>query len=224
MTYFKPPQLSKDEIESKAFEVLLAYYGTERIRLPIEVEHITEFYLGYDLVFTDEGLYQDPNFLGGICFIEKEIYINAALENHEGRMAFTIAHEIGHHVLHRQDYLDYLKGESPEILCRDTSKKPLIEEQADQFAASLLLPKDFLLQTWSFGEVRNVYQAYKYAQQFKRKHAIHNVSISALINRLIDLGVFKDIPYQKGRPNLPRRGYLKIIKFVRKIRKFIPRL
>ena len=50
-------------------------------------------------------LFSDPEFLGGINFDKNEIYVNVAIENHDGRYAFTVAHEIGHHVLHKEVYL-----------------------------------------------------------------------------------------------------------------------
>jgi len=218
---FCPSGLSSEAIELSASALLDDFYGSSSKRTyPIQVESIAEFHLGYDLVFTDEGLYQDPNFLGGICFIKNEIFINAALENYEGRMAFTIAHEIGHHVLHKKAYLEYLAGEAPEILCRELANKPIIEKQADQFAAALLMPRNFLLEHWPFGEIRDVYQAFQCAQKFKSKHGLDNVSTSAMVNRLIDLGIFKDMPYQTGKPKRNKQfNPLSILKY--KIKKLL---
>ena len=43
--------------------------------------------------------------IGGIDFDSNTIIINAAIESHIGRYSFTIAHEIAHHVLHRDVFL-----------------------------------------------------------------------------------------------------------------------
>jgi len=200
---FEPKQLTHDDIETKAEEVLEAFGFSS---FPVSVEEIAEFHFGYDLVFTDEGLYKDPSFLGGICFDNNEIYVNTSIESHEGRLSFTVAHEIGHHVLHRNDYLKYLNGEFPEILCRDTSKRPLIEQQADQFAAALLMPRDYIKTLWGYGVITDVYKAYSIAQKFIKENSFDNVSTTAMVNRLIDLGYVSGVTYQSGSPKRSNRS------------------
>lgn len=199
---FQPKPLSQQQIESQVDQLLFAYKSAEGCELsfPIPIEQIAEFHLGYELVYTDEGLFSETDFLGGICFDTDVIYLNTSLENQEGRMGFTLAHEIGHHVLHRQAYLEFLKGDKPEILCREQAQKPLIEKQADQFAASLLMPAEMLKKLWHRPKVRNVYDAYREAGQFIKQHQLENVSISALVNRLNDLRLIPDIGYQSGPP------------------------
>ena len=216
---FKPVTLTTEQIE-RASQALLASFAEANPALPLfptPVEDIAEFFLQYELVFTDEGLYADPNFLGGICFEGDVIYLNASLERNEGRLAFTVAHEIGHHCLHKQAYLEYLKGQTPEILCREASDKPLIERQADQFAACLLLPKNEMIERWHKPNIKNVYDAYNEATSFMRLHGISNVSISALINRLIDLSLIPDVGYQTGPPK--RRKYHPVRVAIYKLKK-----
>ena len=108
--------------------------------LPVPVESIAEHLLKYDLEITDQGLFADPSFLGGISFETNTIFVNASIEDHEGRYTFTIAHEIGHHVLHKDMY-DELISDRSQIMCREEKKKPLIERQADRFAAALMMPR-----------------------------------------------------------------------------------
>src|SRR5580692_4497993 len=69
--------------------------------------------------------------------------INSA--QHENRRRFTIAHEIGHFVLHTgiQGQFD----ESFRVNCRDTVPSETTnvgEIEANHFAAALLMPEDFL--------------------------------------------------------------------------------
>lgn len=202
MKPFEPKDFSQVQIESMANNLLTSYFESigKPLELPIPIEEIAEFHLGYEIVFTNEGLYSSEDFLGGICFERSIIFVNTALENHEGRLAFTIAHELGHHILHKEDYLKYLDGDSPEILCRDTAKKPLIERQADQFAAAFLMPKDLLTKSWNYPTVSSVYDAYQAAAELKSKIYLSNVSLSALVNRLIDLELIIRIAYQSGPP------------------------
>ena len=169
--------------------------------LPVPVESIAEHFLGYDLEVTDEGLFADPSFLGGISFETSTIFVNASIEDHEGRYTFTIAHEIGHHVLHRDLYNELIADRS-QILCREEKQKPLIERQADRFAAALMMPRYVLSDEvqrfgqkmpWTLGE------ALRLANHLKDESGFENVSISALMNRLKDLGlIHQSIPYQTG--------------------------
>ncbi len=195
-----------DEIEKLADEFNLTYFSANNensITLPVPVEDIAEHYLGYQIDFVNEGLFSDPEILGGIDFDENKIYVNASVEDHDGRYAFTIAHEIGHHVLHRDTYLkENLDGEK-EILCRDARNKPRIELEADRFAAALLMPaqsvRDILSQVNSSQKVKTIGQARGLASKIIKEGELNNVSNTAMVNRLIDLKVISDyIGYQKG--------------------------
>ena len=169
--------------------------------LPVPVESIAEHFLKYDLEITDEGLFADPGFLGGISFETNTIFVNVSIEDHEGRYTFTIAHEIGHHVLHKELY-DELISDRSQILCREEKKKPLIEQQADRFAAALMMPRRMLVaEVGKCGKSipRTLGDALRLANHLNAASGFQNVSISALVNRLKDLGlVHQSIPYQTG--------------------------
>jgi len=67
------------------------------------------------------------------------IVINRDL--HTNRKTYTIAHELGHHMLHK----DYLDDEGayqvfPRMQSYDGVEKPAEEKEADVFAAELLVP------------------------------------------------------------------------------------
>ncbi len=74
------------------------------------------------------------------------IFINTGINGN--RKVFTLAHELGHHFLHkakrklRIDNLDYSQN--------DTDTKE--ESEANYFAGSLLVPKDLLMFKFSKGE------------------------------------------------------------------------
>lgn len=169
--------------------------------LPVPVESIAEHFLEYDLEITDEGLFADPAFLGGISFETNTIFVNASIEEHLGRYTFTIAHEIGHHILHKKLY-DELFADRSQILCREEKKKPLIEQQADRFAASLMMPRPMLVaevEKCAMSMPRTLGDALRLANHLNTACGFQNVSISALVNRLKDLGlVHQSIPYQTG--------------------------
>ena len=191
-----------DRIEEAADNLLDEYRDfAGEFRLPVPVESIAEHFLKYDLEITDEGLFSDPSFLGGISFETNTIFVNASIEDHEGRYTFTIAHEIGHHVLHK-DLYDELVADRSQILCREKKQKPLIERQADRFAAALMIPRYILsdeVKKFNPKTPRTLGEALRLANYLINESGFENVSISALMNRLKDLGlIHQSIPYQTG--------------------------
>ena len=134
------PEILEEVIEQRAADLLEEYaqWSGRAAGVPVPVEVIAEGMLGYDLDISDDWNVYGQEWLGGIVFDENIIRISSCVEAHEGRYNFTIAHELGHHVLHKQHYIE-LQGTS--ILCRETGDKPLVEQQADRFAAALLMPE-----------------------------------------------------------------------------------
>ena len=94
--------------------------------------------LGYDLDISDDWNVYGQAWLGGIVFDENVIRISSRVETHEGRYNFTIAHEIGHHVLHKQHYIMVVERAYCVV---KLAIKSLVEQQADRFAAALLMPE-----------------------------------------------------------------------------------
>lgn len=196
-------EISEKFVENAA-EALLARYEVfrgERV-FPVPVESIAEHLLGYTIEITDQGLFGDVNVLGGISFEHATIFVNALVEHHEGRYSFTLAHEIGHHVLHRGAY-EALVNDPPRILCRNDQKKSLVEKQADKFAAALLMPRSRIGMSdcieKQHSALRSVPEAIEFALTLRDECGFTNVSLSALLNRLKDINVIHhDVPYQTG--------------------------
>ena len=198
------PEIPQHEIEAKA-QALIERYEYEmgvRVRAPVPVETIAEHYLGYQIDITDEGLFEDPRYLGGIVFDENVIRINASVESHEGRYNFTIAHEIGHHVLHREHYLAAREAETPAIMCREVSAKPLVERQADQFASALLMPAEEVSKAIRKLNVPTGETSVRALRALAGKvcaaGGFSNVSNTAMCNRLITLGYARGVDFQTG--------------------------
>ena len=198
------PEIPQHEIEAKA-QALVERYEDEmgvRVRAPVPVETIAEHFLGYRIDITDEGLFEDPRYLGGIVFDENVIRINASVESHEGRYNFTIAHEIGHHVLHREHYLAAREAETPDIMCREVSAKPLVERQADQFASALLMPAEEVRKAIHKLNVPTGETSVRALRALAGKvctaGGFTNVSNTAMCNRLITLGYARGVDFQTG--------------------------
>ena len=198
------PELSDEAIESAAQRLSAEFeaFDGRPISAPVPVESIAEHFLGYQIEISDEGLFADPDYLGGIVFSENLIQVNALVEANEGRYNFTIAHELGHHVLHREIYLAASSENASNILCRDTFDKPLIEVQADRFAAALLMPVDKMAVAVDATEKPKRLVSPRavrgYAAAVARSGNFTNVSNTAMVNRLIDLGYLSEAAYQRG--------------------------
>lgn len=154
---FAVPYLSVERIEEAAGATLSAAAGSlgRPLQPPIPVENILEKHLKVTIEFTDlERLLGEPGILGAAWIEDCIVRLDAALDTKPGRLAFTIAHEIGHWQLHRpwllsqraQQHLPGL-GEgptAPNIVCRGETRKDSIEWQADKFAGQLLMPSRFM--------------------------------------------------------------------------------
>ncbi|MGP9790964.1 ImmA/IrrE family metallo-endopeptidase [Roseinatronobacter sp. NSM] len=58
-----------------------------------------------------------------------------------GRINFTLAHEFGHYLLHRQDHPDGIRCSTDDMERWDSQYRQ-IEKEANEFAANLLMPLD----------------------------------------------------------------------------------
>lgn len=131
---------SKSTVEGKATELLRQLGITDA---PIPVDLIAKR-LGVEIRFSpldDE--------LSGMVFInDGKAIIGVNSMHHPNRQRFTIAHELGHFVLHKKYITNEIHVDKKfRVLMRDgksTTGTELIEIQANRFAASLLMPEDLV--------------------------------------------------------------------------------
>ncbi|MEP7349416.1 MAG: ImmA/IrrE family metallo-endopeptidase [Sphingorhabdus sp.] len=108
---------------------------------PIPVIDIAEN-SGVDVVFADFG--NAGGQVAGFCdFKSAKLYVNA--NDATNRQTFTIAHELGHWILHR-DYFER-HPDDYSILPRLQSvlRSDPFEQEANDFAAKLLVPRRLIL-------------------------------------------------------------------------------
>tara|TARA_Y100001970_G_C14072154_1_gene770047 strand:+ start:120 stop:761 length:642 start_codon:yes stop_codon:yes gene_type:complete len=208
-------KITKKQVEEISLN-LLKDFGKKKgvvISPPIPVFEIVEF-LGYDIDFRRDGIYEDSNILGGLSIDKKTVEINENIGDQEGRMYFTAAHEIGHLLIHANDYY-----ENNNCKQDDGSKENLensIELQADSFAAHLLMPTAevrkafFKIRKWPLKMSDYSFLGLIKKKSSKRQRAIYiankirlaggfdNVSKLAFLNRLIGLGLIRGMSYQKN--------------------------
>jgi Zn-dependent peptidase ImmA (M78 family) len=125
-----------------------------------------------------------PNDLSGFLVHEKDKALIGVNSLHpKARQRFTLAHELGHYLLHPTDNFVDRKF----ILFRDTRSSQAIdrrEMEANEFAAELLMPELFL-QKLLKGETVDLEDEDRVAQLARR----FGVSNQALVFRLINLGL-----------------------------------
>jgi Zn-dependent peptidase ImmA (M78 family) len=108
---------------------------------PVPVERVAEN-LGLEVRYAPlEG-----DLSGALVREDHQVYIGVNSLHHSNRRRFTIAHEVGHYVLHKGLRLHV--DTDFRINWRDEESSKAInpdEIEANRFAAELLMPTDFLL-------------------------------------------------------------------------------
>ncbi|WP_260581218.1 ImmA/IrrE family metallo-endopeptidase [Sphingopyxis sp. PET50] len=128
-----------DRAKRAARDLLAKYKIT---KAPIDPEAIAQAE-GIDVVYATFNGQIGDQVAGYSEPMNGRIVINRDL--HTNRKTYTIAHELGHHMLHK----DYLDDEGayqvfPRMQSYDGTPKPPEEQEADAFAAALLVPLDLL--------------------------------------------------------------------------------
>jgi Zn-dependent peptidase ImmA (M78 family) len=119
----------------------------------VMADDIAEFTCGLDFEWCNlNQCCNNGKVLAAISICKKIIYLNeefeTELKKYPGRMNFTIAHELGHWLLHQnfaQVNLHIFEGEV--LICRGVdSKINDRERQANLFATYLLMPEKFIIE------------------------------------------------------------------------------
>jgi hypothetical protein len=191
VSVFRPYRfISKLEIEACALDIWMkmerAHYP---LQLPIDASSIAEF-LDLDLVWDTIPDDEQGAIAARILPLEKLIEINENIPQLKGGFGeSTIAHEIGHWMLHidveqveryirlRQKGIDI---QIKPFLCR-SNNLARIEWQAQYFAGCLLMPQHILKELKQDKDLTKWQHLYQMAEDL-------GVTISNLVTRLQDLG------------------------------------
>lgn len=196
------PKRSRAFIKEQAYHMLESYYGKplQQIELPIPVDVIPES-LGYTMNYGLEEHLNDA-VLGMIDIENNAIWLHSelGLKSNRGRENFTLAHELGHHALHREvleqesNIQSLFPKETNRILCRETNKKEIQEQQADTFASYLLMPSPLVKREFEiFCRQRRIIptDSSKQYQVTQAMMTIFETSFQAMEIRLNRMGLFK---------------------------------
>lgn len=161
-------KLLKNSID-KIADVIRKYSNS---KIPIDIMEVAKM-MGLNIFQSD---FSDESISGLIIPKDKEIHV-AKKDNYE-RKRFSIAHEIGHYVLHYNFGKDIENKEHVSYRNSDSSLGFSIKEiEANHFAAALLMPEDELKKIW------------KEEKDLENVARIMEVSIMALSIRLDYLGL-----------------------------------
>ena len=151
-----PEKLSMAQIREIAEKFRKDYIFNYSI--PVDIERIIELTMGIYIIPV-KSLQHDCDMEGFISRDFKSIYVDEALytdDRYYKRVRFTIAHEIGHFVLHRSniDMVRFLSDDEWKAFRINLQDEPLrwFETQASEFAGRLLVPIDQLVS--AFKEAR----------------------------------------------------------------------
>ena len=143
---FKAPYIPKERIWQEA-DTLRAKHPSGRC-LPVQVLDLAEFDLGLSLIPVDglrEQLDIEALLMGDLSsiLVDKRAFMNPRLEY---RLRFSVAHEIGHLILHGDIYTGFKHGTAKQwfdyISAIPDVEYGWVEWQAYEFAGRLLVPPE----------------------------------------------------------------------------------
>jgi Zn-dependent peptidase ImmA (M78 family) len=129
--------------------------------------------------------------LSGFLYRDKDQAVIGVNTSHsQSRQNFTIAHELGHLLLHDQEQL-HVDHEFRVRLRSDVSSQGVdeAEQEANFFAASLLMPKEFIERDLAHEEYVDIFDDDDFLRKLARKYG---VSAQALAIRLKTLGYIQE--------------------------------
>lgn len=166
----------------------------------VPIEDIIEFDYGLEWRWEDLDHVSGEPVMAAIYPRGRKIVLNSSFQGlfkeKYGTMMFSLAHELGHWVLHAEDKMGLQNTlfDDDVFYCR-SNVKSRIEYQADLFAGCLLMPVEIItpliLELWNKEKLVTWEQLYRIAGEFQ-------VSISALTTRLGQL----DLVYIDGNSNI----------------------
>jgi Zn-dependent peptidase ImmA (M78 family) len=170
--------------ERRAMEIL---YEAEKIGIYTKGEAVDIMLICekiYNLKISYEPLDKkmQEGILGCLDFEQNAIFLDEnTWDDNEGRLHFTIAHEMGHFVQHKPLY----EAVGSDLLLLHNELDPIyekprrdIETQADMFASAILMPKDILIEKWQELGSMHFQEKARYLQHF------FNVSREAMEYRI----------------------------------------
>lgn len=183
------PFLSKTEIAERTEELLgVCWNGIH----PVDIEAVCD-YCGVAIVPV-HGLMDECQVEAFMAADFKIIYVDEArYRNNDSRYRFSVAHELGHYVLHRDYYSSRVEGYGEWKGLMAGGVNSAAEFQANYFAGSLLVPETELIRAldaeFEGSFVRNCWRKNhaEFSAALKRVQENFRVSRQVIARRMRDL-------------------------------------
>lgn len=163
------PYLSDIEIEKKANEITKDDVE-KRIQMLKESSLLNNDFSLDPFSYADScGLAYDKEAiegkaqLGRLDVISNRVFLNTTVLDNNNRYRFTMAHELGHHILHVPLFKDQgvvSIGESEETLSISKNDSKRLEYQANRFASCILMPEKLVRKLYALLFELFVHQVY----------------------------------------------------------------
>ncbi|AND41440.1 ImmA/IrrE family metallo-endopeptidase [Cytobacillus oceanisediminis] len=175
---------TKKKIEQKANELLKMFNIDE---VPIPLDKIAE---GLKISIQEEKLEGD---LSGVLIRDSDKTVIGVNSKHlPNRQRFTIAHEIGHFILHEGNPIHIDRTFRVNFRDKNSSLANSIEEiEANAFAAALLMPEKKLKQFYNKKLKEGI--DFEHSDELDSIAETFQVSKQALMIRLFKLGLIDDL-------------------------------
>lgn len=202
------PYLLPEDIEKKALSVLPENYMDRRIDTNLISSLIEQH--GYRVI--KDPTLNDSELLGTCHFQNKEVRVSP--QENDGRLAFTLAHELGHILLHSDLFRDnqiHVVDDPQENHSISNAnvfiQSQRLEVQANMFAAFLLMPSDLMWCLWAaFKQEQRIWKHNLYLDSqpinqdlfsaiTRKANTATTVSKEALRYRLEGLNILRVDPY-----------------------------
>ncbi len=147
MGQIKAPYLTYEEINRAAVDLLRTYDHLDKA--PVDVEALIEFDVGLDVI-PHRGLKDEFGVDGFLSLDMTAITVDEyVLERHPTRYRFTLAHELGHRVLHSEVFealnIDTIQQWTAFYLGLPEQDHGWFERHAYWFAGAILVPEERLM-------------------------------------------------------------------------------
>ena len=139
----KIPFVDKEKIKRKANLFRKKFWNDS---IPVDIEKIIDLKLEIDIIplldLGDAFISSDWKSI----YVDRNKYLN---EKYQNRLRFSLAHEIGHFILHKEIYSSFKINSFEDFYCFigeiPNNQYHYLEIQANKFASLLLVPRDRLI-------------------------------------------------------------------------------
>ena len=122
-----------------AQQVLLTVFETEDIDVPVDIDAV----LKHEQITLKIGSFTTPGVMGAYDRQKRNIFAHKAASIE--RKTFTVAHELGHHFLHKEKQKDVMWRQTFQQIGHEERG---LEREANRFAAALLMPEHLVREVW----------------------------------------------------------------------------